>query len=194
MRPCTTCPFLMTSTLGLWHPAHLIQIAYLLSAQVPHQGSMGCHEWNGKHPGRDPQNSPPCGGWVRVAHDSIGVRLLLRSGQVAAGDLDDVEGLALYADVTSMLYFNGIDIDKLPQLDQPRTKRSIMRWLEEIDGINKLITMDKETARFFIMEGSPLAWGVDDDGNPLMPAEDFAQWLKHCQQWAAERAALADPG
>lgn len=189
MRPCATCPWLRSAPLGYWHPAHLVAIAYAMSTDMP-TGSMGCHEWNGTHPGRAPKDSPVCGGWARVARNTPGVRLRVVFGAVPEAETHDTDGLDLYPDVESMLRWNGIDVDRLPPLRAPGGGDVWIAWAQEHAQLRESIVADPERARAFVIPGSPMDYGVSD-GKPNIPPRKLAAWLRGCAKWAQARAERA---
>lgn len=151
---------------------------------------MGCHQWNGNYnPSRLPKDSPPCGGWVRVAQDSVAVRLLVLSGRVGPEDLDD-KLVDLFPDVQTMLRVNGIDVDALPPLRPPFPPEQdlLQKWIGSVIALRERLEKDPDLAYAYVLPGSPTSFGMDDSGNPRMPPRALAAWLKKCERWSADRS------
>lgn len=189
MKPCSSCPFTPSATLGKWAPHHLIAISYLLSGDSV-LGTMGCHFWDGSHPGRMPEDSPACGGWIRVARETPTIRLMMATGQINPDEpYSDLENL--FPDVETMLRWNGIDVDRLPPLKCPpvRTAEDVVNWQRSILDLKARIDANQEVAWAYVLPGSPMTFGVDDDAKPKMPARKLNAWIKKCEKWSAIRTA-----
>lgn len=192
MKPCSTCPWRCSAPLGYWHPARLIAIAYVFSADAGLTAAMGCHEWNGSNPSRAPQDSPPCGGWVRVARDVMTVRALLLRGEVSHMELQ-TDTADLFSDVTTMLRWNGIDVDRLPPLRAPvgADAAGHLAWRASLRDLRATLRDNPEAAHDFVLPGSPMAYGLDEARQPRIPKRRMAAWLRACRSWSASRAAAS---
>lgn len=152
IKPCPTCPFRRSALLGLWDPAHLL-MTYLDSAtrRLDPVGRMGCHKWNGRVGPGAPDDSPPCGGWVRVARDAAALPY----------DPPEVpEDLAadLYDSVEEMLEANGLDVGRLPPRAPP--KDDFVLWYDAMHDLRMVVGFVPEFARAYVVPGSPLDLGV----------------------------------
>jgi hypothetical protein len=169
MKPCSSCPFQPSALRGLWSPAHYLLIAYLGSVRdfteqsdIPR--SMGCHKFNGVV-GQAPGGKPPrCGGWVRAARDSFPLRMKMPwMSEAELAELDD--GIAVLTP-EDMARLNGLDMARLPPLAWEPGDARYPRpadWVRAVVELRVRLELDPEHARTFVVPGSPLDIGVDDD-------------------------------
>lgn len=169
MKPCSSCPFQPTAVRGLWHPAHYLLIAYLGSVRdfsdlSDFSMSMGCHKFNGVVKPNHAGHTPRCGGWVRAARDSFAIRMKLR--RMSRAEIAEMDDGAEVLSPEEMARVNGLDLDRLPPLAYiPGDNRypTPDAWIRAVVELRAKLDADKEYAREFIVPGSPLDIGVDDD-------------------------------
>ena len=171
MKPCKSCPFQPSAVRGLWHPAHYLLIAYLGSVKSfvnleSFSLSMGCHQFNGVVRPNPTGATPRCGGWVRAARDSFSLTMRLRSGKLSRAERAEMEDGEAVLSPEEMARVNGLDMDRLPPLEwtpgDPRYPHPD-DWTRASVELRARIEADKEYARTFVVPGSPLDLGVDDD-------------------------------
>jgi len=160
MKPCKSCPFRSDAPRGLWDPAHYLAIAYLGSTSVS-AWSMGCHQYGPQGPketrGKD---GPPCGGWIRAASDSPGVRISVLMGGQPSECFDGTPVLS----PEEMARANGLDVDRLPPLEWTpeygeQSGQSPTDWASEVHDLRAAILDNPELAHEYVVPGSPLDEG-----------------------------------
>lgn len=173
MKPCKSCPFQPSAVRGLWHPAHYLLIAYLGSVvDYTEPGdvnrSMGCHRFNGVVQPNPTGATPRCGGWIRAARDSIPLRmsLMLRGRTWTPQERAELDDGAEVLSPEEMARVNGLDMARLPPLSwtpgDPRYPHPD-DWKRAVVELRVRIEADEEYARTFVVPGSPLDIGVDDE-------------------------------
>ena len=182
-KVCGTCPWRRSAPLGFWEVDHYTKISYALSGvarELDIHGAaagrvrMGCHQWNGwKRPGLSPRDSPPCGGWTRVVGvDGVAIAGLLGAGVIGLADVTPgpLAG-ELYPNVTTMVRWNGVRVEALPALDDPKG----------------LLVLRHTPNDDLVVEGSPLSHRYEqrDPGGLFrsrMPRPTMAAWRRRMQR------------
>lgn len=169
MKPCDSCPFRKTALLGLWHPAHYLLIAYLGSVRDFVDESalterMGCHKFGGAlRREHEIENPPLCAGWLRGAPRSFAVKVAVAMGRVTCEDL--VRDREVMSPET-MAEVNGLDMARLPPLSwSPGDPRypTFGDWTRTVQDLRTRLKADPEYARTFVIPGSPLDIGVNNE-------------------------------
>lgn len=165
MKPCSSCPFSPTAPLGLWHPAHYLEIAYLGSVdtyveQADLHTAMACHKANDVLQPERKGPLPLCGGWLHAAPDSFRAR-----GACARHQIDlETDSRVSVLSPREMMARNGFDLPRLPPLrwmiGEDARYPEFTGWASAVVSLRRALRRNPDLAWGFVLPGTPLARGA----------------------------------